>query len=107
MNALVRIGAPLIVPTLAACAAPALPPAAPLFALTFTPDNVVVARSGDMAYETGTCSMTLTGPEDKPLPEQGHYVVIWRKQPDGTWKAAVDVPVSDPPPTGETAGETD
>jgi ketosteroid isomerase-like protein len=24
-------------------------------------------------------------------------VVVWQKQADGTWKVAVDVPVSDPP----------
>jgi len=69
----------------------------PNFALSFEPDNVVVARSGDLAYETGPYSMTMTGPDKKPATEKGHYVAIWRKQADGTWKAAVDAPISDPP----------
>ena len=69
----------------------------PAFALSFEPANVVVARSGDLAYETGPYTMTMTGPDKKPATETGHYVAIWRKQADGTWKAAVDAPVSDPP----------
>jgi uncharacterized protein (TIGR02246 family) len=69
----------------------------PNFALSFEPDNVVVARSGDIAYETGPFTMTMSGPDQKPATEKGHYVVVWRKQADGTWKVALDVPVSDPP----------
>jgi len=30
-------------------------------------------------------------------PQPGHYVVVWRKQSNGTWKVVLDVPVSDPP----------
>jgi uncharacterized protein (TIGR02246 family) len=67
------------------------------FALSFEADNVVVARSGDLAYETGTYSMTMSRPDGKPAPEQGRYVVVWRKQADGTWKVVVDAPSSDPP----------
>ena len=69
----------------------------PAFALSFEPDNVVVARSGDLAFETGPYSMTMTGPDKKPATEKGHYVAVWRKQADGTWKVAVDAPSSDPP----------
>lgn len=69
----------------------------PAFALSFEPDAVVVARSGDLAYETGSYEMTATGPNKKPSTENGHYVVVWRKQADGAWKVALDVPVSDPP----------
>lgn len=68
----------------------------PHFALSFEPHNVVVARSGDLAYETGPYSMTMTGPDKKPATEKGHYVAVWRKQADGTWQVAVDAPLSDP-----------
>jgi uncharacterized protein (TIGR02246 family) len=69
----------------------------PNFTLSFEAENVVVARSGDLAYETGAYSMSMTGPDNKPVPEQGHYVVVWRRQADGAWKVAVDAPLSDPP----------
>lgn len=76
----------------------------PSFALSFEADKVVVARSGDLAYETGTYSMTMSGPKKKPATEKGHYVVVWRKQADGAWRVAVDVPVSDPPGDPATQG---
>ncbi len=69
----------------------------PNFALSFAPDSVTVARSGDLAYETGHYVMTMSGADGKPAPENGHYIVVWRKQADGVWKVAADVPVSDPP----------
>jgi ketosteroid isomerase-like protein len=67
------------------------------FALSFAADKVVVARSGDIAYETGTYSMTLSDTKKKAATEKGHYVVVWQKQSDGSWKVVRDVPVSDPP----------
>lgn len=76
----------------------------PAFALSFQPDSVVVARSGDLAYETGPYSMTMTGPDKKPATEKGHYVVVWRKQAGGDWKVAVDAPISDPPDTSGSTG---
>jgi uncharacterized protein (TIGR02246 family) len=69
----------------------------PNFALSFEPDSVVVSRSSDMAYETGHYTLSVTGPAKKPITVPGQYVVVWRKQADGTWKVAVDAPVSDPP----------
>jgi len=69
----------------------------PNFALSFTPDSVVVARSGDLAYEAGAFALTTTDAGQKPSTEKGHYVVVWQKQPDGGWKAVRDAPVSDPP----------
>ena len=68
----------------------------PAFALSFEADRVEVARSGDLAYETGSYTMTMTGPDKKPATEKGHYVVVWRKGADGAWKAVVDAPISDP-----------
>jgi uncharacterized protein (TIGR02246 family) len=75
----------------------------PAFALSFEAEKVEVARSGDLAYETGTYEMTMTGPDKKPATEKGHYAVVWRKGADGAWKVVIDAPVSDPP--GGTAGE--
>ena len=68
------------------------------FALAFEADKVVVARSGDIAYETGAYSLTAPDPvKKKPATEKGHYVVVWQKQSDGSWKVVIDAPVSDAP----------
>lgn len=69
----------------------------PNFDLWFAADQVTVARAGDLAYETGTYSLTMSGPDQSPATQAGHYIVLWEKQADGSWKVIFDVPVSDPP----------
>lgn len=68
----------------------------PNFALGFTTTDVVVAGSGDLAYETGRYVLTTSDANGAPATQSGGYVVVWRKQPDNTWKVAVDAPISDP-----------
>ena len=75
----------------------------PAFSLSFEPGTVEVAMSGDLAYETGTYTLTVTDEKTKkPVTSTGHGVVVWKKQADGSWKAHVDVPVADAAP-GATA----
>jgi uncharacterized protein (TIGR02246 family) len=74
----------------------------PNFDLSFEADDVVVARAGDFAYETGTYSLTLSDAEQNPATENGRYVVLWEKQADGAWKVTLDAPVSDPPEVAAT-----
>ena len=55
-----------------------------------------VARSGDFAYSTGSYAIA------NPAIDKGKFVDVWKKQADGSWKAAADVINSDlpaPPPT--------
>jgi uncharacterized protein (TIGR02246 family) len=70
----------------------------PAFALSFETKSIEVARSGDLAYELASFTMTGTDPKTrKPLVTKGQGLTVWKKQPDGSWKAHIDVPVSDPP----------
>lgn len=72
----------------------------PNFSLTFGTTAVDVARSGDLAYEAGNYSLTMTDPTTKKaVNEKGNYIVVWKKQADGSWKVVRDVPVSDGPAT--------
>jgi uncharacterized protein (TIGR02246 family) len=59
--------------------------------LTFTATSVEVARSGDLAYEYGTYDLVTEEKKGKPTDEKGKYLVVWKKQPDSSWKAAVDI----------------
>ncbi len=70
------------------------------FSLSFTTDETEVARSGDLAYSTGTYEVTLNDAEGKPQSEKGKSVVVWKKQADGTWKVQADIWNSDAPPPG-------
>lgn len=73
--------------------------ASPDFSITFAPDTIVVAAAGDMAYEIGSDTMTFRGPNGKVITAHARGVVVWRKQPDGSWKAAVDIWNAAPPAT--------
>ena len=68
----------------------------PNFDLSFVADKVKVARSGDMAFETGAYSLSWSDSDGDPTTQTGSYVVVWEKQADGTWKVVIDAPVSDP-----------
>jgi len=70
----------------------------PGFDLAFTPEQIIVSQSGDMALDRGTYRLTV-GPADKPQHDTGKYVVVWRKV-GGSWKAAADIFNSDLPPAG-------
>ena len=62
--------------------------------------KVEAARSGDLAYSSGTYELTFTGPKGKPITDHGKYVTVWRKQADGSWKATLDIFNSDLPIPG-------
>lgn len=62
----------------------------PNFALSFAPTKIVVAKSGDQAYELGDFQLTVSAKKGKPNTLKATYVVVWGKQMDGSWKALVD-----------------
>jgi len=59
--------------------------------------RVEVARSGDLAYLSGTYDLTLNDAKGKPVKDRGKYVEVWKKQADGTWKTVADIWNSDLP----------
>src|SRR3990170_2261276 len=67
---------------------------------TWRPIGVVVARSGELGYSTGTYELSYNDPSGKPVTERGKYVEIWRRQGDRGWKMVVETFNSDQPPAG-------
>jgi len=68
---------------------------APLLALpgpglSWKTGSLEVARSGDIAYETGAYDFITTDKKGKSTDTKGNYVVVWKKQSDGSWKVVVD-----------------
>jgi len=70
----------------------------PGFDLTFTPEQILVSSSGDMALDRGTYNLTIA-PGGTKQTDTGKYVVVWRKI-GGEWKAAADIFNSDKPAGG-------
>jgi uncharacterized protein (TIGR02246 family) len=50
-----------------------------------------VASVGDMAYEIGAFEANLPTPQGGTARSQGKYVVIWKRQSDGSIKLHVDI----------------
>ncbi len=72
--------------------------AIPDFENKSTMTKLEVASGGDMAYTTGTYLAKMMGENGKPATEPGKWVSIWKKQPDGKWRIAVDIYNTDVPP---------
>ena len=50
-----------------------------------------VERSGDMACEVGNVSLKIQAPEKEPMTVTEKYVVVWKRQTDGSWKLHRDI----------------
>ena len=65
--------------------------AKPGFALSFAPTRIEVAQSKDIAFDVGTFELKLANEQGVLMSIPGKYVVVWKKQKDGTWKAEADI----------------
>ena len=68
----------------------------PGFSLTWEPTRAEISRGGDLGYTIGRYVNTSPGP-DGPVSREGAYTTIWRRDPSGAWKVALDLGVPDPP----------
>jgi len=62
---------------------------------SWAPLKVIVARSGDVAYETGISTTKNLDDKTQPILATGKYVHVWEKQDDGKWKVVEDIDNSD------------
>jgi len=70
----------------------------PALSVTITADRIEVAKSGDLAYAVGHAVGTATNPKTHAVePRNSGYVVVFRKQADGSWKN-IALAVSPSPP---------
>jgi uncharacterized protein (TIGR02246 family) len=63
----------------------------PGFSISWKTTAVVVSRSGDFAYGTGTNRVTFSGPDGKQGTVEGKAVTVWRREPEGVWKCVIDI----------------
>lgn len=50
-----------------------------------------IEESGDLAYGSGVYELTVSPPGKGIVSDKGKYVVVYRRQPDGSWKAVADI----------------
>lgn len=67
-------------------------------------NKVEAAASGEMVYEQGTYSVETSGPDGKPVTDDGKFLSVWKKQGDGDWKEVESIWNSDLPVAAPAAG---
>jgi len=50
-----------------------------------------IEASGELAYGTGIYEMTLAQPDGSRAEDRGKYVVVYRRQADGSYRAVADI----------------
>ncbi len=60
-------------------------------------ETTTVASAGDLAYGRGHYTLSLTPPGGTPVQDVGKYIVVYRRQSNGAWRAVGDIFNSDAP----------
>jgi len=68
--------------------------------ISWKPDRIEVAASGDMAYITGSYEMAMKDASGSITTDRGKYLAVFEKQSDGSWKCGADMFSSDLPAAG-------
>jgi ketosteroid isomerase-like protein len=63
--------------------------------LMWQPSYAGMSASGDMGFTTGPWEAK-PDVNDEKISGYGHFVTVWKKQADGTWKFVVDLGISHP-----------
>ena len=69
--------------------------------LVWEPTFAAVSRSADFGYDTGPAKWR-ANKKEKEFAGYGHFVSIWRKEPDGNWKVYLDCGIEHAKPTGKS-----
>jgi ketosteroid isomerase-like protein len=76
--------------------------ALPGYSLKVRPAIADVGGAADLGYTIGTYHMKLPGSDGSIAEIDGKYISIWKRQPDGNWKIAVDMFNANGPPVPAT-----
>lgn len=63
----------------------------PGFAISWEADDVHISSDGQMAYMTGTNTLTLPDSAGQLVTTRGRGVTVWRKNAAGEWKCVYDM----------------
>ncbi len=63
----------------------------PGFKITWTSTDVTFSPDGNLAYMFCRNAVTMNAPDGTPTTTEGRGVTIWRREPDGEWRCAVEI----------------
>jgi ketosteroid isomerase-like protein len=65
--------------------------AIPGFHITWTTSEASLSPDGQLAYLLSRNAVTMPGPAGQPVTTNGRALTVWRREPDGSWRCAVDI----------------
>jgi ketosteroid isomerase-like protein len=71
------------------------------YQLTWTPTDAIMGPSGDIGYTWSHYEGHSKDANGNPILVSGRFITIWRKEPDGSWKVALDAGANEPPEAGD------
>jgi ketosteroid isomerase-like protein len=71
------------------------------YQLTWTPTAAQMGPSNDMGFTWGHYEGRSRDAHGQPVVVSGRYITVWKKQPDGKWRVALDASADEPPATGD------
>jgi ketosteroid isomerase-like protein len=72
-----------------------------VYQLTWTPTDAQMGPSGDEGFTWGHFEGHSKDANGNPVTTTGRYITIWRKQPNGDWKVALDAGSNEPAAAGD------
>ncbi len=70
------------------------------YSLTWDPEGAQMSPGNDMGFTWGRYFGKSKDARGNPIVTTGRYITIWKKQPDQTWKVAMDASSEAPPEAG-------
>ncbi len=70
------------------------------YQLTWVAEGAQMGPSNDMGFTWGTYEGRSKDKNGEPVLTTGRYMTVWRKQPDGAWKVAMEASANAPPDPG-------
>ncbi|MDE3104357.1 MAG: nuclear transport factor 2 family protein [Acidobacteriota bacterium] len=71
------------------------------YQLSWTAEGAQMGPSSDMGFTWGRYEGRSHDRNGEPVVVTGRYITVWKKQPDGTWKVALDASANLPEAAGE------
>jgi len=71
------------------------------YQLLWTPTDAAMSPAGDMGYTWGHYEGHSRDANGNPVVVAGRYLTIWRREPDGSWKVALDASSEEPAGAGD------
>ncbi len=72
------------------------------YELSWAPQKAEAAKSGELGYTWGKYTIKFKDENGNEVLSRGKYLNIWKKQPNGEWKVAIDMGNKDPKPQADT-----